>query len=165
MPVFPLVGSISTLLPGVILPACSAALIMLTPMRSLTLAHGSKLSSLAATVATQPAVTLFSRTSGVCPISSVTSLAIFIKGLQVLKTQLKGVWFQTSQGRGVRRLATTTTAATSAGGECGRKQRTRIDGGKCHCVSIMVAVGGGVGQKLYLPPPGPALKRRGFSRL
>ena len=73
----PLVGSISTVFPGRILPACSAAAIMLTPMRSLTLLLGLKLSSLAATVARQPVVTLFSWTSGVCPINSVMSRAIF----------------------------------------------------------------------------------------
>ena len=87
MPVLPLVGSISTVLPGVIFPAFSASAIMLTPMRSLTLAQGLKLSSLATTVAPTPAVTLLRRTSGVCPISSVTSLAIFMKFLHVLKTQ------------------------------------------------------------------------------
>ena len=37
MPVLPLVGSISTVLPGWIFPARSASLIMLTPMRSFTL--------------------------------------------------------------------------------------------------------------------------------
>src|SRR5579872_2880114 len=51
---------------------------MLIPMRSFTLASGFWLSSLATTSATHPSVTLFKRTSGVCPISSVTSLAIFI---------------------------------------------------------------------------------------
>src|SRR5271169_1336441 len=51
---------------------------MLTPMRSFTLATGFWLSSFATTSATQPAVTLFSRTSGVWPISSVTSFAILI---------------------------------------------------------------------------------------
>src|SRR6516164_4540921 len=81
MPVFPLVGSIKTVLPAWMVPAFSASLIMLTPMRSLTLAQGLKLSSLASTVAFAPAVTLFSRTSGVWPISSVTSLAIFIRSL------------------------------------------------------------------------------------
>src|SRR5713226_8229139 len=51
---------------------------MLTPMRSLTLARGFWLSSFATTSATAPFVTRFSRTSGVRPISSVTSFAIFI---------------------------------------------------------------------------------------
>src|SRR5215469_1159020 len=46
-------------------------------MRSFTLEHGLKLSSFASTLA--PAgTTLFNRTSGVLPMSSVTSLAIFI---------------------------------------------------------------------------------------
>src|SRR5580693_342628 len=53
---------------------------MLTPMRSFTLASGFWLSIFATTSATHPSVTLFSRTSGVCPISSVISLAIFISG-------------------------------------------------------------------------------------
>src|SRR5579872_4784506 len=51
---------------------------MLTPMRSFTLSIGFWLSSLAATSATQPCVTLLSRTRGVWPISSVTSFAIRI---------------------------------------------------------------------------------------
>jgi len=37
MPVFPLVGSISTVLPGCMRPAFSASSIMLTPMRFFTL--------------------------------------------------------------------------------------------------------------------------------
>src|SRR5258708_5200457 len=78
MPVLPLVGSMSTVLPGLIFPARSASLIMLTPMRSFTLPTGFWLSSLATTSATHPSVTLLRRTSGVWPISSVTSLAIFI---------------------------------------------------------------------------------------
>jgi len=45
-------------LAGLIFPARSASSIMLTPMRSFTLAQGLKLSSLAATLAWQPAVTL-----------------------------------------------------------------------------------------------------------
>src|SRR5579864_4370791 len=51
---------------------------MLTPMRSLTLSRGFWLSSFATTSATQPCVTLFSRTNGVLPINSVTSFAIFM---------------------------------------------------------------------------------------
>jgi hypothetical protein len=51
---------------------------MLTPIRSFTLAQGFALSSFATTWAAQPSVTLLSRTSGVFPISSVTSFAIFI---------------------------------------------------------------------------------------
>src|SRR5271166_236198 len=78
MPVLPLVGSISTVRVGSILPCRSASSIMLTPMRSFTLLHGFMLSSLATTSARAPAVTLLRRTSGVRPISSVTSLAIFI---------------------------------------------------------------------------------------
>src|SRR3954470_14722886 len=70
MPVLPLVGSTSTVLPGVICPDFSASRIMLTPMRSFTLLHGFMLSILASTVALHPAVTLFRRTSGVLPITS-----------------------------------------------------------------------------------------------
>src|SRR5580658_7448385 len=51
---------------------------MLTPMRSFTLPTGFWLSSLATTSATQPSVTLLSRTRGVWPISSVTSFAILM---------------------------------------------------------------------------------------
>ena len=39
MPVLPLVGSMSTVLPGWIFPSRSASAIMLTPMRSFTLAQ------------------------------------------------------------------------------------------------------------------------------
>src|SRR5271157_3954888 len=51
---------------------------MLTPIRSFTLLHGFWLSILATTMAFAPAITLLRRTKGVCPISSVTSFAIFI---------------------------------------------------------------------------------------
>ena len=47
MPVLPEVGSISTVLPGLILPWASSASIIETPMRSLTEAIGLKNSSLA----------------------------------------------------------------------------------------------------------------------
>ena len=60
MPVLPLVGSISTVLPGVIFPSRSAASIMANPMRSFTLLAGLRLSSLATTVAVAPSVTRFS---------------------------------------------------------------------------------------------------------
>ena len=96
MPVLPLVGSISTVLPGWILPARSASLIMLTPMRSFTLLQGFMLSSLATTVAPAPAVTLFRRTSGVWPMSSVTSLAIFMSYLHAVKTHSSRPRFQDS---------------------------------------------------------------------
>src|SRR5215469_12684119 len=86
MPVLPLVGSIKTVLPVVIFPAFSASLIMLTPIRSLTLAQGLKLSSFATTVAPTPFVTLFRRTSGVLPMRSVMSLAIFMSHLHWIKT-------------------------------------------------------------------------------
>jgi hypothetical protein len=77
MPVLPLVGS-RMMVSGLIRPACSAASIIATPMRSLTLFPGLKNSSLATTSATAPSVTRFSRTSGVLPINSVTFSAMLI---------------------------------------------------------------------------------------
>jgi len=65
-------------LPGRIIPSRSAASIIATPMRSFTLAAGFCDSSLATTRAATPLVTVLSATSGVLPISLVTSLAIFI---------------------------------------------------------------------------------------
>src|SRR5208283_4756195 len=76
MPVLPLVGSMSTVLPGEILPLRSASSIMAKPMRSLTLDAGFWLSSLATTVAGNPAATRFNRTNGVRPINSVTFAAM-----------------------------------------------------------------------------------------
>src|ERR1035438_8888971 len=76
MPVLPLVGSMSTVSPGLILPALSAASIIAKPMRSFTLLTGFWLSSLATTVAGSPAAMRLSRTSGVRPMSSVTSAAM-----------------------------------------------------------------------------------------
>ena len=76
MPVLPEVGSISTFLPGAILPLFSSASIMLTPMRSLTLEIGLKNSSLARRLAFTP----FSlarrsrRTIGVSPMVWVIEL-------------------------------------------------------------------------------------------
>ena len=49
-------------IPGRISPFFSASSIMFLPMRSLTLLHGSMVSSLAATRAPAPAVTVFSHT-------------------------------------------------------------------------------------------------------
>ncbi len=71
MPVLPLVGSIRVA-PGLILPSCSSASTMATPMRSLTEAIGLKNSSLASTVALgcSAAVRLGSRTRGVSPMVS-----------------------------------------------------------------------------------------------
>ena len=73
MPVFPLVGSMMVVLPGVIFPAASAASIIDRPMRSFTDAIGLKLSSFARTVAL-PAISFRTRTSGVRPMVSVISL-------------------------------------------------------------------------------------------
>ena len=74
MPVLPEVGSIKVE-PGLILPSRSRASIMLTPMRSLTLAIGLKNSSLARRLALMPfsAARRFSRTIGVSPIVWVMS--------------------------------------------------------------------------------------------
>src|SRR5580698_11219888 len=103
MPVLPLVGSIKIVFPGEILPAFSAASIMAKPMRSLTLDAGFWLSSLATTVAGNPAATRFSRTRGVWPINSVTFAAMrammisFFRGLgpgslvkRILELALRG---------------------------------------------------------------------------
>ena len=77
IPVLPLVGS-TTMVSGLIRPAFSAASIIATPMRSLTLADGLKDSSFPRTSAPAPSVTWRSRTSGVLPVSSVMSLAILL---------------------------------------------------------------------------------------
>src|ERR1700675_3728661 len=77
MPVLPLVGS-RMIVSGLIFPAFSAASIMATPMRSLTLWAGLENSSLAATSATAPSVRRRSRTRGVLPTSWVISSAIRI---------------------------------------------------------------------------------------
>ena len=76
----PLVGSMMTDLPGVILPCFSSASIIATPMRSLTEWAGFQNSSFAATVVpdAMPAVTRFRRTRGVPPMSFVMSDAIFM---------------------------------------------------------------------------------------
>ncbi len=76
MPVLPLVGSTSTLLPGVMIPFSSSAAIIDTPMRSFTLAMGLKNSSLSRMSALTPAslAMRLRRTSGVSPIVSVMSL-------------------------------------------------------------------------------------------
>ncbi len=66
IPVLPLVGSRMTV-SGPIRPSVSAAWTMLKPIRSLTLERGLKDSSLASTVASIPALTLFNLTRGVCP--------------------------------------------------------------------------------------------------
>ena len=75
MPVLPLVGS-RMMVSGPISPSRSAASIIATPMRSLTLPAGLKDSSFATTCAAAPSVTRRSRTSGVFPISCVMSSAM-----------------------------------------------------------------------------------------
>ena len=72
MPVLPLVGSM-IVVPGLILPSRSAAVIMATPMRSLTDHSGLKLSSLATTVALASPTTRRRRISGVSPMVCVMS--------------------------------------------------------------------------------------------
>ena len=73
MPVLPLVGSISTVLPGAMMPCFSIASIMLTPMRSLTEDSGLKNSSFSRMSALAPASLGMRcmRTSGVSPMVSV----------------------------------------------------------------------------------------------
>ena len=75
IPVFPLVGS-TTVVPGRSSPASSAASIMETAIRSLTLPAGLKNSSLAAISAPAPSLTWRSRTRGVPPINWVMSSAM-----------------------------------------------------------------------------------------
>src|SRR5437867_8726342 len=68
-PVFPDVGS-TIVPPGFSRPARSAASIMGSPMRSLTLPPGFSISNLARMVGFRPRVTLCRRTSGVLPTAS-----------------------------------------------------------------------------------------------
>src|SRR3990172_1097684 len=77
MPVLPEVGS-RMMVSGLILPACSAASIIDTAIRSLTLCAGLKNSSLARMVASTPAFTRLSCTSGVLPTSSRIFFANFM---------------------------------------------------------------------------------------
>src|SRR4051794_21526288 len=76
MPVLPLVGSTMTVSLST-LPSRSAASIMATPMRSLTLARGLKNSHLARTVACSLGMRRLMRTRGVPPMVSVMLLKIF----------------------------------------------------------------------------------------
>src|SRR6188768_3406528 len=75
MPVLPLVGSTMTVSRS-IFPSRSAASIIATPMRSLTLESGLKNSHLASTTACSRGITRLIRTSGVPPMVSVMSLKI-----------------------------------------------------------------------------------------
>ena len=77
LPVLPLVASTITV-SLLILPACSAASIMASAIRSFTLLPGLKNSSLTAICAFKPSVRRFNFTKGVLPISSVILFAIFI---------------------------------------------------------------------------------------
>ena len=73
MPVLPLVGSMMTV-SFLSMPRFSASSIIAMPMRSLTLPSGLKNSHLSRMVASTPAVTLFSLTSGVRPTVSTMLL-------------------------------------------------------------------------------------------
>ena len=75
MPVLPLVGS-TMRVSGVMRPWASAASIMATPMRSLTLPRGFMDSSLAAMAAGRPRAMVFSRTRGVEPTACMMSGSI-----------------------------------------------------------------------------------------
>mmetsp|Transcript_6663 Transcript_6663/g.16417 ORF Transcript_6663/g.16417 Transcript_6663/m.16417 type:complete len:203 (+) Transcript_6663:721-1329(+) len=77
MPVLPEVGSTRVDFPGAMSPRASASWIMLRAMRSFTELAGFDDSSLATISAPQSAVTLFSLTSGVWPMSSRMLDAIF----------------------------------------------------------------------------------------
>ncbi len=72
MPVLPLVGSMTTV-SGPIRPACSAASIMATPMRSFTLDRGLKDSSFTSTVTLLLPFKRLIRTRGVPPTVFVIS--------------------------------------------------------------------------------------------
>ncbi len=74
-PVLPDVGS-TIVPPGCSRPSRSAASIIASAGRSLTLPPGLSISSLATIVAAKPPVTRLSRTSGVRPISSINESAI-----------------------------------------------------------------------------------------
>ena len=81
MPVLPLVASTTVVRPGSILPSASAASIMATPMRSLTLPPGLNDSSLAnsstpLSAAAVPSSIWGSPTSGVEPTSSEMLIGI-----------------------------------------------------------------------------------------
>jgi len=75
IPVFPDVGS-SRIVSVRIFPSRSAASIIATPIRSLTLPAGLRDSSFAATVAFAPSMTRLRRTSGVLPMVFVMSAAM-----------------------------------------------------------------------------------------
>src|SRR3954469_2291640 len=137
MPVFPLVGSTSTVFPGMILPAASASRIMLTPMRSFTLLHGFMLSSLATTVALHPAVTLFSRTSGVLPTSSDTSLAMRLVPSAACGTPMTGSFSASAMLIGVGMAGK--VARKSAGKRrTGRRTANKIESHLHVCLSLRI---------------------------
>src|SRR5437763_5471511 len=76
MPVLPLVASTIVVLPGSIRPSASAASIIDTPMRSLTLPPGLNASSFANSSTSSSSVTRVSRTIGVRPTCSAMLVGI-----------------------------------------------------------------------------------------
>src|SRR5215213_2350002 len=80
MPVFPEVDSTTVLRPGSIRPSASAASIIATPIRSLTLPPGLCDSSLAISSAPQSGATRVSRTIGVLPTRSARLSGIALAG-------------------------------------------------------------------------------------
>tara|TARA_Y100001968_G_scaffold108550_1_gene98187 strand:+ start:664 stop:954 length:291 start_codon:yes stop_codon:yes gene_type:complete len=90
IPVFPLVGSISTVRLGSIIPDFSADSIIAPAMRSLTEALGLKLSNFAINSALQEYIAgnRFKRTRGVLPTREVMSGAMGIDDFEKLTVQL-----------------------------------------------------------------------------
>ena len=84
MPVFPEVGSTMVLFPGSMRPSASAASIMATPIRSLTLPPGLCDSSFPITSAPQSGATRPSLTIGVLPTRSARLSGIALVGGETL---------------------------------------------------------------------------------
>ena len=80
MPVLPLVGSTTSVRPGLISPASSAASIIATPIRSFTDPPGLKYSSFAQTWPNSPFPIRSSSTIGVLPTTADASGPILIGG-------------------------------------------------------------------------------------
>ena len=78
----PLVGSMMVVRPGAMRPSRSATSIMASPMRSLTLPPGLNDSSLPSTSAPVSSEMRLRRTKGVCPMSSVMLVALFMRLLR-----------------------------------------------------------------------------------
>src|SRR5262245_42959125 len=108
MPVLPLVGS-TIRVPRSTRPRASASSIMLRPIRSLTEPAGLNDSSLATTSARAPSTTWFSRTSGVPPISAVTSDAM----RSSTERDAIGDLQREGRDRAMQRVASTSTRVSS----------------------------------------------------